>query len=283
MSNARAILVLVAATVVWGSTFPVVKGALAATGPLTFLALRFGLATALVLPMLRLGHLSRSDVLVSLPCGVTLFAGYALQTAGLASTTPARSAFVTALSVLIVPLLEALGGGARPTRAQWSGALVALAGLALLLRPTAVPPSLGDALTAGCAVAFAFHVLALQRAVRSVAASRVNAIQILCTALLAVPAAGVERWHLRWTSALVVAVAVCAGLATVFAFWAMTSVQRILSGTQTAVILAFEPVAAALLSLALGQEVFSLSLVAGGLLVVLGVLLATASAPRRVP
>lgn len=280
MSSGRAILVLVAATVVWGSTFSMVKGALAATGPLTFLALRFGLATVLVLPALRLGHVTRRDLWLSLPCGATLFAGYALQTAGLATTTPSRSAFITALSVLLVPLLESLGGGCRPTRWQWSGAMVALVGLALLLRPAATPVSLGDALTGGCAIAFALHILTLQRAVRTVGAARVNGIQILCTAVLALPAAGFEGWSLRWTAQLLVAVVVCAGLATVFAFWAMTTVQRVLSGTQTAVVLAFEPVAAAVLSVALGQEALSAALVAGGILVVAGVLLATASRTR---
>jgi drug/metabolite transporter (DMT)-like permease len=79
------------------------------------------------------------------------------------------------------------------------------------------------------------------------------------------------------------AVLICAVLATVFAFWAMTAVQRVLTAAVTAVVLAFEPVAAALVSLALGEDRPSWSLLAGGAVVVAGVLLATVQRRTAAP
>lgn len=274
MSRTRALALLVGATVVWGATFTVVKGALADTGPFTFLALRFSLAALLLLPALGGGLRSRALSAPVLWCGIALFAGYAFQTVGLASTTPARSAFITALSVVLVPLVEPLVGVTAFSRRVALGAVLSLAGLGVLLRPEAEAVRLGDWLTLGCAVAFAAHVLALNSAVQRTPPHQVNALQVALLAVLALPAAGLEGFAVTPTPRLGVALVVTAGLATVAAFWAMAAAQKALTAAETAVVLAFEPVAAAAISVALGEDQMSLHLVAGGGVVVLGVLLA---------
>lgn len=274
-------MLLIATAATWGATFPVVKAALADCGPLTFLALRFGAAGVLVLPLVGSGWGHRGERRAAL-CGVALFAGYTLQTWGLATTTPARSAFITALAVVLVPLVEPAVGIARPGAPVWLGALLTCVGLAILLRPEARPLTLGDLLTVGCALAFAAHVLLLQWTVRVIAPARASAIQVVVTAAIAVPVAGIERWRFVPTARLGAAIVLCAVLATVFAFWAMTAVQQVLSASVTAIVLAFEPVAAAVVSVALGQDPLTLSLLGGGGLVVAGVVLATARPGARV-
>lgn len=280
VTRLTAVLMLMAAGATWGATFPVVKQALADTGPLTFLALRFGLAAALLLPTLRFAAGSRRGTWRAVSCGVALFVGYAFQTTGLATSTPARSAFITALSIVLVPLLEPLFGIGRPTARVWSGAVLALAGLAVLLRPETRPVSSGDFLTFLCAIAFAIHLLLLQWTVRVVPAARASMIQVLTTAGLAVPIAGIERWRFAPTTRLTVAILICAIVATIGAFWVMTAVQQVLSAAVTAVVLAFEPVAAAVASVAMGLEAPSLAMGLGGMVVVAGVILASA-APKR--
>jgi len=270
-----AVLLLVVAAGVWGATFPLVKAALVDADPWTFLALRFGLAAVLLAPALRARRWAGPGAGRAVACGVALFVGYLLQTTGLTSTTPARSAFITALSVVLVPLLEPLVGMGRATPRVWGGAVLACLGLAILLRPEVQPLAVGDLLTAGCAVAFAFHVLLLQWAVQAMPVGRASAVQVLTTAALAIPAAAWQGQRLNLTPRLLVAVLVCAVLATVFAFWAMTAVQQVLTAAVTAVVLAFEPVAAAVVSLSLGEDRFTWPLAAGGAVVVAGVLLAT--------
>jgi drug/metabolite transporter (DMT)-like permease len=280
MSRTTAIALLVTTATVWGTTFPVVKGALADTGPLTFIALRFLTAAVLVLPLALRGQ-GRGTLRAAL-AGVALFSGYALQTWGLTSTTPARSAFITALSVVLVPIAEPFVGIGRRELRVWTGALIALAGLGVLLRPEVRPVTVGDLLTGGCALAFTAHVLLVQWTVRATPPARASAIQMLVAASLAVPAAGFEGWRFVPTVRLSVAVVICAVLATVFAFWAMTAVQEVLSASLTAVVLAFEPVAAAVVSILLGQDSLDLSLLVGGIVVVAGVVLATARPAARI-
>lgn len=275
MSRLRAVALLLAATTVWGATFVVVKRGLAGCAPMTFLALRFLIAAAVLLPLLRgrAGRVVRSPAV--LLCGVSLFAGYALQTWGLTATTPARSAFITALSIVLVPLLEPAFGISRRSWRSLLGAALALAGLTVLLRPTVAPPGIGDWLTVGCAVAFAFHGVLLQLAVRSLPPAAVNAGQVATTTALAIPAALAAGWQVTPSAATVVALLVTGGLATVGAFWAMAEAQRSLSAAETAVVLAFEPVVAGVVSVLVREDPASVPLVAGGALVVVAALVAT--------
>ena len=92
-----------------------------------------------------------------------MFAGFALQTVGLRYTTPARSGFLTGLAVLVVPFIARFLMKRRVLLASWAGVALAVAGLVLLTRPfggdVAAAVRLGDALTAGCAVAYAFQII----------------------------------------------------------------------------------------------------------------------------
>ena len=101
---------LLAVVVVWGATFPLVKAALRDASPLLFNAIRMSIATvALVLINFRqLRSASRPAVLAGLAAGLLLGAGYQFQTAGLARTTATRSALITGLVVVFVPLLALL-------------------------------------------------------------------------------------------------------------------------------------------------------------------------------
>ncbi len=281
MGRVRAFALLVAATCTWGATFIVVKRGLAGCSPMTFLALRFLIAAAVLLPLLRSRGVRLPRSWWPYACGVALFAGYAFQTIGLATTTPARSAFLTALSVVLVPVLEPAFGINRRSWRALAGALVSIAGLAVLLRPEATPPTAGDWLTLGCAVAFAFHGIFIQGAVRRSSPATVNATQVLATAALAIPAAAATGWQVTFAAWTVAALAITGVLATVAAFWAMAEAQRALTAAETALVLAFEPVVAAVVSVLAGADEVTASLIAGGALVVLGVLAATVRPPAR--
>ena len=281
MSRVRALGLLVAATVTWGATFIVVKQGLAGSSPMTFLALRFLIAAAVLLPLLRSRGVKVPRTWWPYACGAVLFAGYAFQTLGLATTTPARSAFITAISVVLVPVLEPMFGINRRSWRALAGAVVSIVGLAVLLKPEAAPPSPGDWLTLGCAVAFAFHGIFLQGAVRRSPPATVNATQVLTTAALALPAAAATGWQVTFAAWTIAALVITGVLATVAAFWAMAEAQRELTAAETALVLAFEPVVAAVVSVVAGGDAVSLALVVGGALVVLGVLVATVRAPAR--
>ena len=104
----RADAVLVSITAFWGVTFVVVKDAVALADPFTFLALRFSLGAVLLTFAAWRGIRGPALVRDGAGLGVLLFIGFAAQTSGLQFTTPSRSAFLTGLSVLLVPFLLSL-------------------------------------------------------------------------------------------------------------------------------------------------------------------------------
>ncbi len=267
-----AVVLLFGVTVVWGATFPVVKLALDSASVGAFLALRFLLAFAVLVATSYRRAKPRWEP-ASVLCGLLLFAGYGLQTAGLAETLPSRSAFVTSLSVILVPVLQGIFRGQLASARVWIAAGVALAGLVLLLRPETAPLTAGDGLTFLCAVAFAGHVLALAEAVKRQHPAAVNIVQLGVVALASPLLAALTPSYLRWTPQLGVALAVTGLLASALAFGVMAKVLVVLKPSETGVILAFEPVAAAVISVLLGYENVTASMILGGLLVASGVAL----------
>ena len=143
----QADLSLILCALIWGATFVLVKDALASASVFVFLALRFLLATfVLVLIYGReLRTVGAGGFRAGVLIGCCMFGGYAFQTAGLAQTTPSKAAFITGFSVVLVPLLLALFGSRRVPLWVWVGALAAFAGLYFL----AVPPSGLGALNRG--------------------------------------------------------------------------------------------------------------------------------------
>ncbi|MFN3285721.1 MAG: DMT family transporter [bacterium] len=156
-------LALLAVAVVWGTTFPLAKRILEVLPPFWYLAVRFAVASSLLLPVAwrQLARAPREDWARSVGVGSALTAGYALQTLGLQGSGATDAAFLTGLFVVLVPLLGTLWGR-RPSPWEWAGVLAGTVGLALL---TGGPTGLGgpELLLVACAGSFAVHILLLAR------------------------------------------------------------------------------------------------------------------------
>ncbi|MEO6804142.1 MAG: DMT family transporter [Granulicella sp.] len=281
-------LLLFAVVAVWGATFVLVKDALADVSPLLFNFLRMVLAFVVLAVVnrrhLHLRSLSRRTVLMGLLVGVFLTAGYEFQTVGLGRTTASKSAFITGLVVVFVPLLMVVPKlrpkGAKPPGATtWIGALLAFAGLVLLTTPAGTEFSrifasigIGDLLTLLCAVAFAGHLLSLAWAAQQVPAGLLATLQIgAASVLMAVilPMGGRPVLHL--TVRLLVTLVVTSVLATAAAFTIQSYAQQHLSPTHTALILTMEPVFAWLTAVLVRHERFGPRALAGALLILVGI------------
>jgi drug/metabolite transporter (DMT)-like permease len=281
-------LLLLAVVLVWGTTFTLVKSALAHTTPLLFNLLRMALAFVALLcvnaPALR--GLSRRDIRLGALTGLFLALGYQLQTAGLARTTPTKSAFLTGLVVVIVPLLSAIpgvspAGTLKPTLDTYLGALLALAGLLLLTDPGGTGWAIfsglgyGELLSLACAFAYAAHLLMLARAAPVVSARRLGTLQIGFAALVmlfTLPLGGYPMLHSE--PVLWVALGVTAILATAAAFTIQSWAQQHLPASHTALIFTLEPVFAWLTSLLFFGERLGLRAMLGAGLILAGILLA---------
>jgi drug/metabolite transporter (DMT)-like permease len=274
--RALARLALLGSALVWGTSFVVVQKALADLPVFHLLACRFLLATLLLLPIAR-GRWSREALRDGGVIGLLLFAGFVLQTYGLLWTTPSRSAFLTGLSVVLVPLVGLLLG--RPLRLwQLAGSLCAALGLYVLYRPAAgaasVPFGRGDFLTLACAVVFAFYVLQVEKAVRRHSLRSIAVLQFGIVAFLSLPSFAINPPRPEeFTGYALFAILLMGVLATAGAFLCQLYAQRHLSAVETGVILTLEPVIAAAFSVLLGIERWTTSLTLGGALVIAAMLL----------
>ncbi|MCS6951439.1 MAG: DMT family transporter [Bryobacterales bacterium] len=269
---------LVGITLIWGATFVLVKHALEDASTLLFLALRFTLASVALAAGLRwrgVLRFEREGLRAGLVAGACLFCGYLFQTIGLRYTTPSKSAFITGLSVVLVPLLGAAAGRVRPRWSDWGGACLATCGLALLtLEGASLRMGYGDLLTLVCAFGFALHILVVGYYAPRVRVEELSLVQIATAAALALAGCWwAERAWIRWSPRVLGAVAVTGLLATALAFTVQAWAQRRTTPTRTALIFALEPVFAWLTAYLVAGEVFSAPVAAGAGLILAAILL----------
>ena len=284
--KARAQLLLLGVVAIWGATFAVVKDALADASPLVFNLLRMTLAALVLLLLQRrqLRDLPRRTLLAGAVAGALLAAGYQFQTLGLARTTAAKSALITGLVVVFVPLLTILPGlrPAAAPRPRWTtaaGAILAFAGLVLLTTPAGTAfrdltstVGAGDLLTLLCALAFAGHLLSLAHLAPRIPAGQLAALQIGFAAvfmLLTLPLS--PTLHLHLTLRLGVALAITSLLATAAAFTVQSWAQQHLPPANTAVLLTLEPVFAVAVSVLFLGERLSGRSATGAALILAGI------------
>jgi drug/metabolite transporter (DMT)-like permease len=274
-------LALVAAALLFGSTFLVVQDAVESVDPLPFLAVRFAIGTAVLAPLalrrraadVRGPGLVQAGVLA----GLALTAGYVLQTVGLQYTTSSVSAFLTYLLVVFVPLIVAVRTRRLPPWATVAGVALAVGGLALLGGGPEVGAGRGELLTLGCALAFAVHLLVLADAAPRFPVAALSAVQFAVVAgVLAVPALlsggdGLDGGV--WAAAAYTGVAVT-GLGLGLQAWG----QRRVSATRAALLLLIEPVSAAVLGFAAGERL-GVAGGAGALLILAGILVSELAVP----
>lgn len=282
----RAHLLLTAVVLVWGATFVMVKGALRDISPLLFNVLRMLLATGTLALLYRrqLRGLARDTVAAGAVAGLCLAIGFQFQTAGLARTTPAKSAFITGLTVVLVPLLSSIPGlrapGVhRPGANALVGAALAFIGILLLTTPPHTPwralfgsITLGDALTFICALGFALHVLALAHFSPRTSLGPLAVLQVaFCSGIMATSLPFFEHPYIHVSPRLIGALLIAALLATAAAFTIQSWAQQVLPATHTALIFALEPVFAAITSFLVVGERLSGRSGAGAGLILLGI------------
>lgn len=286
-SRLAADLALLAMVGVWAYTFALVKDVTDLWGKhvMCFVALRFWVACLAFLPLLW-WRPTRSDAppdrshrRAGLWAGVAMLGGYAFQTLGLAHTTASTAAFITALSVVCVPIGARLLGR-RVTWWAWGGIVIATQGLALICMPEgfALRIGLGEQLVALCAVSFAAQILITDQVARHVDAIRFTATQCLVTAIGAtLYGLLVEVPHHGWPQlggTVWFAVGYCGVLASTLAFLVQTFAQRRTPATHVALIFALEPVFAAAVAYWLRGEQLTPRMQLGAGLILAGTLCA---------
>jgi drug/metabolite transporter (DMT)-like permease len=307
----RAYLLMLFVVAVWGSTFVLIKGALADATPAAFNLVRMTLAFLVLAAAYHASWrgIRRWQIGSGALVGLCLAIGYQFQTTGLARTTPSKSAFITGLVVVLVPLFSIFPGlrtpGARPPR--WNaflGAALAFGGILLLTAPAAADArkpttaidflgsllpdlssiNIGDLLTLGCAIGFAFHCIALSHVSPRIGYRPLAILQVgFCAIFMAISLPFIEHPHIAWTPRLAIALAIAAVLATAAAFSIQSWAQSVLPPTHTALLLTLEPVFAWITSFAVMGERLGLRPASGALLILAGIALTELVPQPHVP
>jgi drug/metabolite transporter (DMT)-like permease len=254
----KAHVLLVLITLIWGATFVVIKDALADVSPLFFNAIRMSLA-ALVLAAVFHRELKRISVKAlrsGFLVGFFLFLGNELQTSGLKYTTPSKSAFLTGVSVVLVPVFLALLW--RRSINRWSAVGVGMAFIGLYLVTVTASTGTGmnlasmnhgDLLTLGAAVVFAFHIIFIGHVTQTQRWQQITVVQVAVTALLmilTVPFA--EKPTVVWSPPVIWGIAITGFLSLALAFAVQAWAQQFTPPTHAALIFSLEPVFAWLTS-----------------------------------
>lgn len=192
-------LSLLCATVIWGFAFIAQSVGMDLIGPFTFQMVRCLLAVLVLVPLAFLLDLRKCSVKESAQkwknpdlwksggiCGCALFVASSLQQIGLMYTDAGKAGFLTAMYIVLVPILGFFLGRKVKKSALFS-VLLAVIGLYLLSCLGVTQVNKGDLLLMGCALAFAVQINCIDHFAANVDGFRMNCVQALTVALISCP------------------------------------------------------------------------------------------------
>ena len=193
---------LLLATLIWGCAFVAQSVGMDHMEPMSFQAVRSLLAVAALVPTIYWMDKDKSTFLprwkdkalwkTGIPCGIALFAAQGLQQTGLLYTEPGKAGFITAMYIVLVPVLGLFLRRKCGLRV-WISVALAVGGLYLLSCVGVTQVNLGDILILGSALCFAVQILLIDSLAQNMDGLRLNCIQfIVVTVLSALTAAFTE-------------------------------------------------------------------------------------------
>ncbi|MDF7648039.1 DMT family transporter [Pantoea sp. Acro-805] len=277
-------LVLIFITMVWGGTFLVVHRAMAHSGPFFFVGLRFATASLLLAFFFRryLKQMTWLEVKAGALIGLSIAGGYGLQTWGMQTISSSQSAFLTALYVPVVPLLQWLFLRRPPGLMAWIGILLAFIGLVLVAGPQegGLALNAGEIATLFSTLAIAAEIILIGRYAGQVDVRRVTLVQLMvasaCAFVFMIP----NGESVPTMSAPLLFSAMGMGAASALIQITMNWAQRSVSPTRATVIYAGEPVWAGIVGRIAGERLPATALL-GGVLIVCGVIVSELKLRRK--
>lgn len=281
----KADLAILGITVVWGSSFILMKNITGNIPYYAYLFIRFSIA-GIILAMIfmrQLGKIRLKALAQGTVIGFTLFGGMSLQYIGLNYTSASHSAFITGLNVVMVPVISAFYLKKKPPAKAVVGVLLATAGLFLLSGGFTGQWNFGDTLTLLCAVCFALQIIFIDKFTQESDARQLSVVQIISAAImygvlwavygLAYDPEPVAINGRVWLTALYTG-----ALGTALAYTVQTVAQQYTTPTRTALLLTFEPVFGAIFALTIPgpdgvTEKLTLNTALGCLLIFIGMII----------
>lgn len=254
-------LSIIAATIIWGSTFVAQSVGMDHIGPFTFQAVRCLLGGLILLPIIaiadRFSHTADGKTFFSrwrdkqlwkagLLCGTPLFIAMNLQQMGMVYTDAGKAGFLTAMYIVFVPILG-IFIGQKPSKWIPLSVLLGVAGLYLLSCVGVTHISTGDLLLLACALAFAVQILCVDKFAGQVDCLRLNCINaFLCAGLSGILVIFTEEPTLESIINCSGSLAYAGALSTAIAYSLQNIGQRDLPPTTASLLMSMESVFAVL-------------------------------------
>ncbi len=278
----EAILILI--TMFWGGTFLAVQYAVTLSGPFFFVGVRFAMAAVAVglLCARSLRGLTRLELKAGVVIGIAIALGYSLQTWGLQSIPSSKSAFITAMYVPLVPLLQWLCLGRMPGLMSCVGIVLAFIGLIFLAGPNGDLLALGqgELITLASAVAIAAEIILISAWAGKVDVRRVTVVQLATASIVAFAMMAPAGESVPPVSSGLLIVALGLGIFSAIIQVTMNWAQRSVSPTRATVIYTGEPVWAGIFGRLAGERLPALALL-GAAFIVVGVLVSELKFKRK--
>ena len=190
MKNMKGNLLLALTAFIWGTAFVAQSTGVEHIGPFTFNGIRSFLGFFALLPVIFVISRKKKDtskrrdlIIGGLICGTVFTIASMLQQIGLVYTEPGKAGFITALYIVIVPIIEAFMGKRLHKNTIWA-ILIALVGMYLLCITDSLTLSKGDFLVLLCAVFYSFHIIAIDKFSPKVDGVKLSAFQFLVAGIV---------------------------------------------------------------------------------------------------
>lgn len=259
----------------WGTSFAVIKDIIGTIPPFTLMLLRFGWSTILLSLIFgrRLRHSTGRQVRNSVVIGLFLAAAFTCLVLGIKYTTASSQSFLVGANVIFVPFLAWIISGHRPDRFSIGGAVLATAGIALLTLNSSFTVNKGDLLSLLSSLAYACHIVAIEKLGRDGDPIASTIIQFAVTSLAFVILTGAfESYHIELTPKLWKALTYLVIVTTVIAFTIQNIAQKLLSSTSTALILTLETAFGGVFAVLYLREHLTLKMFLGCLIIFAGII-----------
>ncbi len=270
-------LALVATTLIWGTSFVILKNTLDSITPTWVMAFRFGGAAVVLLlfSLPRLRKLDRAYLKGGAIMGACLAAAYIVQTYGLFFTSPAKNAFLTSTYCIFVPFLNWGIMKRKPDGYNISAACMCIVGVGLVcLGGTAgnLSINIGDILTICCGLLYGIHIIATDKFVDGRDAILLTTVQFAVAAVICLVGAAIfepvpqnmpaEAWYsIAYLSIM------CTGACFLFQTWG----QKYTPPSSAALIMMLESVFGTIISVIVGQENLTFGIVLGFCLIFIAI------------
>ena len=243
-------------TIIWGSSFIVMKNISNDIPAYAYLAMRFLVASIILMFIFNknLKGINLSCIIRGSIIGLLLYAGMMLQVLGLKTTTASNSAFITGLCVVMVPIISVFLLKKRPPLNAVAGVILAALGL-FFLTGFQGNWTIGDTLTLICALCFALQIIFIDKFASDMPIYHLAFIQVSSAAVLYLITwagfafASSDPAHIVFDSKVILTILYTGAFGTAFGYGVQTIAQKYTTPTRTALILTCEPVFGAIFAL----------------------------------